>query len=256
VKQEHSPVEKHHRSFGAFLKYIEAAITDQRYSRYSDEPKVGRALDNIIKAIQKARPVLDYQRSYEMRRPPGGDAYYGDELHALQRKVYELEALRGLYRRDVQVAQILGYGRVPLPDGGTAKYEKPFNLPDEIQEELTNAVEGVFTAARGHPRLLPDNAPPVLPAPSVAGRHAAVRAALLENPDRPQAEFVKRCRVHPDTVRRTRRELEEAGEIPFLVHRHSKATQRKRAAAGLNAGLKASHHGPGQSRNCTQTATP
>jgi hypothetical protein len=29
--------------------------------------------------------------------------------------------------------------------------------------------------------------------------------------------------VHPDTVRRTRHELEEAGVIPFLAHRHSKA---------------------------------
>jgi hypothetical protein len=224
VKQEHSPIEKHHRSFGAFLKYIEAAITSERYIRYPNEPKVGRALDNIIKAIQKARPVLDYQRTYEVRKRPGDDAYYGDELHALQRRVYEIGAWRGLHRQNLENARILGTNRVPLPDGGTAKYEPPFSLPDEIQEELTNAVEGVFTAARGHPRLLPNNVLPVLPAPSVARRqHAAIRAALLENPDRPQAEFVKRYRVHPDTVRRTRHELEEAGEIPFLAHRHANA---------------------------------
>jgi hypothetical protein len=234
MEQERSSIEEHHRSFGAFLKYVEAAITDQRYTRYSDEPKVGRALDDMIKTIQKARQVLDYQRSYELRRAPGGDAYCGDELHALQRKVYEIEALRGLYRRDVQVARTLGYGRVPLPDGGTAKYEKSFNLPDEIQEELTSVVENVFTAARGHPRLLPDNAP--LPAPSVARRqHAEVRAALLANPDQPQAVFVKHCHVHPDTVRRTRREPEEAGVIPFLAHRHSNAAQRKRRAQEAEA---------------------
>jgi hypothetical protein len=224
MEQERSSIEEHHRSFGAFLKFIEAAITDPLYTRYSDEPKVGRALENIIKAIQKARQVLDYQRSYEMRQPPGGNAYYGDELHALHRKIYEIGALRGLYQRNLQFARSIGANRVPLPDGGTIKYEFPFSLSDKIQEELTNAVEGVFTAARGHPRLLPPNTPRALPAPSVARRqHAAIRAALLENPDRPQAEFVKRCGVHPDTVRRTRRELEEAGEIPFLAHRHSNA---------------------------------
>jgi hypothetical protein len=220
---DHS-IEDHHRAFGAFLKYVEAAITDQRYTRYPGNPKVGRALDGIIKAIQKTRQVLDYERSYEVRRPPGGDTYWGDELHALHRNVYEIEGLRGLHQRQLQNARILGTNRVPLPDGGTAKYEPPFSLSDKTQEKFTSVIEDVFTAARGHPRLLPDNAPPALHAPSVTGRHAAIRAALLENPDRPQAEFVKRCRVHPDTVRRTRRELEEAGEIPFLVHRHSKAT--------------------------------
>jgi hypothetical protein len=63
--------------------------------------------------------------------------------------------------------------------------------------------------------------PPPVPMPlPKANPHADLRAALLEDPDRPQAAFVKLCRVHPITVRRCRRELEEAGAIPVLAHRH------------------------------------
>jgi hypothetical protein len=65
-------------------------------------------------------------------------------------------------------------------------------------------------------------------------RHAAVRAALTENPDRSQASLVKECKVHPDTVRRCRRELEEAGAIPVLPHRHG-PVQASRRRVNLEA---------------------
>jgi hypothetical protein len=59
-------------------------------------------------------------------------------------------------------------------------------------------------------------------------RHVDLCLALIENPDQPQAVFVKRFHVHPNTVRQTRRELEEAGEIPVLTHRHGPANTSRR----------------------------
>jgi hypothetical protein len=92
-------------------------------------------------------------------------------------------------------------------------------LSDKTKQELADAIGNVMSAARGHPQLLPGDQPAALIEPP--DRHGDLRAALLENPDQPQAAFVKLCRVHPYTVRRTRRELEDAGAIPFLAHRHA-----------------------------------
>jgi hypothetical protein len=59
-----------------------------------------------------------------------------------------------------------------------------------------------------------------------AERYTSLREALIKNADQPQASFVKQFRVHPITVRRCRRELEEAGAIPVLAHRHGPTGQR------------------------------
>jgi hypothetical protein len=92
---------------------------------------------------------------------------------------------------------------------------------DEVKRGLADAIGNVMSAARGQPQLLPGDQPGALIEPPMTDRHATLRTALLENPDQPQAAFVKLCRVHPYTVRRCRRELEEAGAIPFLEHRHA-----------------------------------
>jgi hypothetical protein len=99
----------------------------------------------------------------------------------------------------------------------------------QVRKLFMRKVEKSVNAARGQAMKLPWGAPAALtppagPTPAALpnpDRHADLRAALLENPDQPQADFVKLCRVHPNTVRRTRRELEEAGAIPFLAHRHA-----------------------------------
>jgi len=49
-------------------------------------------------------------------------------------------------------------------------------------------------------------------------------------PDQPQATFVKQFGVHPLTVRRCRRELEEGGAIPVLPHRHGHSLGGRRRA--------------------------
>jgi hypothetical protein len=191
----------HHTAFGAFLKYVEAAITDQRYStRYRASPKVGKALDNITKAIQKARPILDYQYSYWEGKRPGGPVYYGDKVRALQDIVYGIEGLRYKYQEEIKYARAMGRDRVPLPDGGTMKYTPPFDLSDRVEQDLADAIEDVMSTARTQPQLLPDGQPLTLNAPAkppMTDRHADLRAALLENPDQPQAVFVKLCRVPP-----------------------------------------------------------
>jgi hypothetical protein len=211
-------VEGHHRSVGAFLKFVEGAIAYLRYTHHPADPKVGKALDNITKAIQNARPVLDYQYSYWAGKRPGGDVYYGDEVHALHRIVYGIEGLRYKHQQEIKFARAMGRDRVPLPDGGTLKYTPPFDLAEGVKKELDSAIADVFIEARQQPQLLPGNPPPAL-----AARHASIAADLIANPDQSQAALVRKHRCHPDTIRRTRRELEEAGKIPFLAHRHAQS---------------------------------
>jgi len=62
---------------------------------------------------------------------------------------------------------------------------------------------------------------------TITDRHVDLCLALIENPDQPQTVFVKRFHVHPNTVRQTRRELEEAGEFPVLTHWHGRTGQRR-----------------------------
>jgi hypothetical protein len=69
----------------------------------------------------------------------------------------------------------------------------------------------------------------------VAAAPLAARNCEAGNPDQPQAVFVKRCRVHPDTVRRCRREPEEAGAIPFLAHRHGPAVRKDEPTVALSS---------------------
>jgi hypothetical protein len=231
-------IEDHHRAVGAFLKYVEAAITDLRYNSYLNDRgragadrEVGKGLDNIIKAIQQARPGLDRERTRRLGGRPGGDDYFGDELDRLHKLVYAIETKRKIHNEELQAHRELD--RVtPLEDPDERKWRKQelalsrFTLPDEIQQELDDTIGNVMSAARGHPQLLPGNPPVALDvlsvdAPPTTDRQAALRTALLENPNQPQATFVKLCRVHPNTVRRCRRELDEAGAIPFLAHRHT-----------------------------------
>jgi hypothetical protein len=203
-------IDDHHHNFGGFLKLGEAYVTQELHKWYHlkrSNPKVIRQLEKLIKVIQETRPVMDSERlrALQAREPhalpaaemeAGNDVYYGNELAQLQQSAYRAKTMRGVLR-----------------EGSWWHGDKE---PEKEQRELENAISNVVNTAHRRPWLLPEAA-----TPAITDRHANLRAALRENPDQPQADFVKLCRVHPNTVRRTRRELEEAGVIPFLEHRHA-----------------------------------
>jgi hypothetical protein len=208
--------EQEHHAFGARLKQVEAIATAYRYTRYRKNSKIGKRLDRLIKAARDLRPILDNELAYvrgqnegnrNWRQYHGSDAYFGPEVSAMQIATFLLDC--------------------PRMRGEPAPVE-----PDEFIRD----VENLLTVGQRHPPRLPWHTPPAVlmaadsePTPSArTDRHAAVRAGLLEDPDRPQATFVKLCRVHPDTVRRCRRQLEEAGAIPYLAHRHGPAQAKRR----------------------------
>jgi hypothetical protein len=119
-----------------------------------------------------------------------------------------------------------------LDDGPPARALRALGTPVdeyqlEVRERFQHVVKEAIVATQSLPRKSFDwllDPPPAVPMPlPKANPHADLRAALLENPDQPQAAFVRRFRVHPITVRRCRRELEEAGVIPILAHRHGPA---------------------------------
>jgi hypothetical protein len=230
--------EREHHAWGALLKYIEAFATAYRYDRYPRNSKTVKKFERLLIAVRQLREQLNHEygwvaaerllpKSDQERQAYSGarreelqrawlDVYYGDEVRDLHQLVFMLEEAP------------TGLARKLFP-------------PDPSERELfKDAIENLVGAARGQTQQLPWEAPPALslalpalPMPvalSKADRHADLRAALLENPDQPQAAFVKRFRVHPLTVRRCRRELEETGAIPFLAHRHGPAQTRRRRA--------------------------
>jgi hypothetical protein len=237
-------VKDHHRAFGAALKYVEAAIVYERLTTYLNDREADRALSSIEKAIQDARPVLDRgQCSAGGTVRPGGDAYFGPELDALHKLAYVIDAERQIFQEDVRVQRkairqtrsiepfMREMERHQLQELANAR----FKLPDAIKQELDDAVGNVLATARRQPQLFEQamTLPAVVsePAPTArTDRHAELRAALIANPDLPQAAFVERFRVHPITVRRCRRELEEAGTIRFLAHRHGPEQSSRRCA--------------------------
>jgi hypothetical protein len=213
----------HHRAIGGFLKMAEAAITDLRYGRYLHDREVGTALGKIIKAVAEARPVLDRRRTKVLGGCPGGDAYFGAELDALHRTVYAIETSLKIRREHIAWERELDrlHPLDPYERKGrrlALAQAEQLPLADHVRQELHQTINDVVTAARKQPQLLLGT-PPTAMKPTE--RHELLTAMLRENPDQPQATFVKECRVHPSTVRRTRRELEVAGEIPVLAHRHA-----------------------------------
>ena len=209
MKKQPGLTEREHHAFGALLKRVEAIVVGYRYERYGARSKTGQALNRFINALNQLRRQLDHEFAYVAHPDDprwlsyrGSDTYLGDEVRAVHRIIFELEE---------------------APTGLARELFPP--SPNE-RELFTSAIENLYAAGRGHtPRLPWDQPQRLLEAPDE--RHAAVRTALLENPDQPQSAFVKRYRVHPDTVQRTRRELEEAGAIPFLAHRHGPADHRE-----------------------------
>jgi hypothetical protein len=236
--------EDHHRAVGGFLKYIEAAITDLRFSvRYLNNPEVDKVLDGINKAIQKARPVLDQRLFHGVGGRPGGDTYFGEELAALHRRVYEIETGRKSFHENVKYQRDL-IRRFPSEDPWMRGQEieqqrregKPQpRLSDEVKRELADAIADVMSAAHGNPQLLPGDQPAALIEPPMADRHATLRTALLENPDQPQAAFVKLCRVHPSTVRRTQG---ASWKRPARSRSWSTGTRPKPTTCGRGTGKK------------------
>jgi hypothetical protein len=145
--------------------------------------------------------------------------------------VYAIETHLKIHQENLQAARKLD--RVhPLEDPGERKYRRVelaraerLPLSDALYQELHETIGNIVAAARWQPQLMSGNRPIALEGPAKpTARHANLRANLLDNPDQSQAAFVKLCRVHPNTVRRTRRELEEARAIPFLAHRHAQAS--------------------------------
>jgi len=231
-----------HHAIGGFLKFTEAALIALQCSTFLNNRKACKALENIIKAIQKARPVFDlmhssseatFSRRNEAVRP-GGTAYYGDELDALHKLKYVIETKRQIRQDDVRLqGQLYGQGYMREMREHYGPNALSFKLPDELKQELNAALADVLIAARNQPPLFPGV--PVA-RPSLGERHAAMRTAMIANPDQPQATFVKLYGMHPASVRLTRRELEEAGTIPFLPHRHGPALGSRKPRRNANDG--------------------
>jgi hypothetical protein len=226
----------------------EAALIDLRYTHYLHDREVSKATKKVLTALQELRAVLDRRRTRSLGGRPGGDTYYGEELTALHNLDYAIETVLKIHQENLQSERKLD-GEIPLgvglPGDPTCRLwrrvqlaeAKRAPLEDHVRQELHQAIGAVVNAARQQPQLfakdqqaVPPPAVVSVPAPAaVTDRHAELRAALIANPDQPQAVFVERFRVHPDTVRRCRRELEEAGAIPFLPHRHGSRAKAEAA---------------------------
>jgi hypothetical protein len=195
------------------LKRVEAIAAAYRYVRYRKSSKIGKRLERLINAIRELRPLLDHELAYvkgQNEGDPGwwmnhgSDAYYGEEVRAMQIATACMDladCVPGeppgitLSEFALSAENLLTAGQSSMPRLPWASGQRQ---QLQLQAELLQTSAG---EAKG-------------------GRHADLRAALLENPDQPQATFVARFHVHPITVRECRRELEEAGAIPFLAHRH------------------------------------
>jgi hypothetical protein len=221
--------EHEHHAWGALLKYIEAVGTTYRYDRYPKTSKTGKTLKRFLDAAKALREQLSHEYSWvatehlltkdpltdnyqvrdnaedywEARRAAArSNVYYGDEVDWLNFVVFhEIENAP-----PKRVLNSLGID--------------PLAFENRKRELFHGAVKRLVIAAQGPTTKLPWEGPAVLPLAPPTDRRAELREALLENPDQPQAAFVRLCRVHPNTVRRCRRELEEAEDIPFLPHRH------------------------------------
>jgi hypothetical protein len=223
-------VDREHHAWGALLKYVEVIATAYRYERYPQSSKTGKKIERLITAICELREQLcheygwvaaehlipgrdhkGHQDWWEARiKARNSDVYYGKEIEKLQSFVC-LELENG---PPDQALRFLG-----IPE------KEYWNEQRALFQRVT---EKAFLSTQVQAQRLPWEStvaalpPPILTIPAAkTDRHADLLAALRENPDQPQAAFVKLCRVHPNTVRRARRELEEAGAIPFLAHRHA-----------------------------------
>jgi hypothetical protein len=221
--------EREHHAWGALLKYVEAIATAYRYDRYTKSSKTGKKFDRLLRATRALRERLNFEYGFvaslhlisedgranaeywkARKTATNSDVYFGPEVRALHE--YVIEELEG--SPPDWSLRMLG---IPIEEYRTKQ-----------RARFRRVVDKAFLATRFQAQSLPWESttaalpPPALaiPAPN-ADRHAGLRAALLENPDQPQADFVRLCHVHPNTVRRCRRELEEAGAIPYLAHRHA-----------------------------------
>jgi hypothetical protein len=203
------------------LKRIEALAAAYRYTRYRKSSKIGKRIDRLVKAVRELRQLLDHEFAYVKGQNEGDPSWF---------KYHGSDAYYGQTVRDMQIATACMDFAECVPS------EPPGITPDEF----VPVVENLLAAAQEQPPGLPWRAgqrPPlqlpwgtIQPQQPPSARYAGLRAALLEDPDQPQAAFVKRFRVHPITVKRCRRELEEAGAIPFLAHRHGPAQTACRCA--------------------------
>jgi hypothetical protein len=235
---------EHHR-WGALLKYIEAFATAYRYDRYPRNSKVGKKFERFLNATHQLRQELNLEYSWaatehlrprypeDYRDPTAGrraEAVWA-KAHsaALTSNVYHDEKLLALWRQILDLENIGSqFGRLMLKNFYPDPDERTCYL-EAVRELFRETVEDLLVAAQGQMQRLPWKAPdvlalapPAMPLPEVrtrVDRHADLRSAMHENPDQPQAEFVKQFHVHPITVRRCRQMLEEAGEIPVLAHR-------------------------------------
>jgi hypothetical protein len=221
MKPQPGMTEREHHAWGALLKYVETIAIACRYDRYPKSSKTGKKIDRFLKASRELREQLNWECGWvtaansvgpgkpgfwdAIRKAQASDVYHGDELRRLQ--WFVTNALDG--GPPARALRCLG---TPVEE---------YQL--EARAQFQHVVKEAIVATQSLPRKSFDwllAPPPAVPAVPKANPRADLRAALLENPDQPQAAFVRRFRVHPITVRRCRRELEEAGVIPVLAHRH------------------------------------
>ena len=214
--------EREHHAWGALLKYVETIAIAFRYDRYPRSSKTGKKIDRFLKATSELREQLNWECGWVTAANsvgPGKPGFWEAIQQSQRSDVYNGDELRRLQ----------WFVMFELDDGPPARALRALGTPvDEYQLEARERFQHVVKEAIVATESLPGKSfdwlldpPPAVPMPlPKATPNADLRAALLEDPDRPQAAFVKLCRVHPITVRRCRRELEEAGAIPVLAHRH------------------------------------
>ena len=233
--------EREHHAWGALLKYLEAHTIAYRYDRYPRNSKTGKKFDRLLKATRELREQL----SYEYGRVATEHLVIPEEHK--YKDVYRLAAWKEAVRSDVYQSDELDRLKwfvMDYLDGGPCNRALrwlgiPVNEYQlETHAQFQHVVNKAITATQSLPSKPSDwllAPPPSVPTPlPKANHHADLRAALIENPDQPQAAFVRRFRVHPITVKRCRRELEETGAIPVLEHRHGPARVRDDNLASMS----------------------
>jgi hypothetical protein len=220
--------EHEHHAWGALLKYLEAYAIAYRYDRYPRNSKTGKKFDRLLKATRELRDQLNWECGWVMAENSVGRTHYQVWLEALSQALTS-----GVYHGD-ELRNLQSLVFFYLEEGPS---EREFVMlgcdaceREEMRAVFMEQIGKLVSAAQSQTKelswkpagLLPI-ALPAMPLPTErlrVDRQAELRSAMRENPDQPQAAFVKQFRVHPITVRRTRRELEETGVIPVLSHRH------------------------------------
>jgi hypothetical protein len=224
-------IEREHHAWGALLQYVEATAIAYRYGRYRKSSKTGKKIDRLITATRELREQLSHEYGWVATEHliPGDDRDYEGREDWREARI---EALRSDVYNGPEIRNLRDFVCFELEGGPPNAALRALGIPGEeyrdqerasFQRVTEKAVRSTLAQAQSLPIPWESTTAALLPPMPVAktDRRASLQAALLDNPDQPQAAFVRSCHVHPYTVRRCRHELEQAGAIPYLEHRHA-----------------------------------